>query len=105
MLPHKCHKIHLYKDYKSEVFQEIVKTIDLGIVPSQIRDIMSLSSIEFLKNDIPILCGTIGNDYKLSKSELFRFDDIYEIYDKFINLYNNLNLLSEYKKNYLNIID
>lgn len=105
MLPDKMYKFHLFKDYKSTEFQEIIKTLDLGIVPSMLEETMSLSSIEFLKNDIPILCGTVGGDCELSTSELFRFSNDEEFYDKFLNLYNTPHLLIEYKKNYTDITE
>lgn len=105
VLPDKFHKVYVSNDYKSIEFQELIKSFDLGIVPSQLEDIMSLSSIEFLKNDIPILCGAIGGDKELSTSKLFRFENNEEFYNKFINLYNNPKLLSEYNKNYSEVTE
>ena len=96
----KVNNLKIYENYKSSEFQGIIKTMDLGIVPSLLEYTMSQSSIEFLKNNVPILCGIVGGDHELCESELFRFEDEQEFQDKFENLMNNLELLSEYKKNY-----
>lgn len=96
----KVNSLKIFEDYKSIEFQGIIKNMDLGIVPSLLEETMSQSSIEFLSNDVPILCGLTGGDHELSESELFRFENEIDFQNKFENLINNPQLLSEYKKNY-----
>jgi hypothetical protein len=98
-------ELNIFEDYNNDNFKNIMKNIDLGIVPSMLENVISLSSTEFLSRNIPILSGMTGCDHELSQSKLFRFDSKNEFQNKLLHLMNNRELLTEYKKCYSEVTE
>lgn len=74
--------------------------VELGIVPSLIKETISESTIYFLNHDIPILSGSNGGDSCLCDSDMFVYYSEEDFKVKFMQLTSKPELLKEYKRNY-----
>ena len=74
--------------------------VELGIVPSLMKETISESTIYFLNHDIPILSGSEGGDSELCESGLFVYNTDDEFKVKFERLKSQPELLKLYGENY-----
>jgi len=94
LLSSKVNSLTFFSSLKEFVFQNV----DLGIIPSTIENNIAQSTIEFLKHNVPVLCGNIGSDWELCSHELFKFDvgNFNSFEEKLSKLINKPELLEQY---------
>ncbi len=94
-----------YDGYNHNQLFNILKNVNLGIVPVLWEDNLPQVAIEMVACGVPILCSSFGGASELSNSNLFKFKGANEedFINKLINLVNNPNLLNEYWKYHENL--
>lgn len=95
-------QVIVYNGYTHNNLPDILKTVNLGVVPVLWEDNLPQVSIEMVALGVPILCSDFGGASELCKSELFKFKGGNEedFIAKLINLVDNPNLLQKYWQNH-----
>ena len=101
----KFNKVIVYNGYTHEKLPNILKEVNLGIVPVLWEDNLPQVAIEMVALGVPILCSDFGGASELCDSELFKFQggNQKDIIGKLINLVNNPYLLDKYWENHSNL--
>lgn len=66
-------KVIVYNGYTHDKLQDILKEVNLGIVPVLWEDNLPQVAIEMVALGVPILCSDFGGASELCKSDLFKF--------------------------------
>lgn len=95
-------KIIVHKGYTHENLKNILKDINLGVVPVLWEDNLPQVAIEMVALGVPILCSDFGGASELCNSNLFKFNggDEIDFIEKLTNLITNPQLLNEYWNNH-----
>ena len=98
-------KIIVYKGYTHENLKDILKDVNLGVVPVLWEDNLPQVAIEMVALGVPILCSDFGGASELCNSNLFKFNGVNEnnFIDKLTNLINSPELLNKYWENHPNL--
>lgn len=91
----KYNSLTLYNGYTHEDFANIMKDVNLGIVPPLWEDNLPQVTIEMISNGIPVLTSSHGGAHELNAHPDFMFIDG-ELGQKIINIIHNRNLLGKY---------
>ncbi|MEQ1272548.1 glycosyltransferase [Acinetobacter ursingii] len=98
--------VKLYNGYNHNNILDILKTIDIGIIPVQWEDNLPQVAIEFVSNGIPILTSDLGGSSEIFNKDnkfIFKYDDVNDFYDRLRFLTSNSQNLSLFWKNHINI--
>lgn len=95
-------KVIVYNGYTHNNLSNILKNVNLGIVPVLWEDNLPQVAIEMVALGVPVLCSDFGGASELSKSELFKFKGGCEedFIEKLTKIVNNPELLQEYWVNH-----
>lgn len=69
----KFNKVIVHNGYTHENLSEILKEVNLGVVPVLWEDNLPQVAIEMVANGVPILCSDFGGASELCSSDLFKF--------------------------------
>lgn len=91
-------KVITYNGYTHQTLPEILKKINLGVVPVLWEDNLPQVAIEMVALGVPILCSDFGGASELSDSVEFKFQggNEKEFLEKLAEIVNNPNLLQKY---------
>ncbi len=91
-------KVIVYNGYTHDKLQDILKEVNLGIVPVLWEDNLPQVAIEMVALGVPILCSDFGGASELTKSDLFKFKggDESDFINKLQGLVNYPDKLNEY---------
>ena len=94
----KFNKVIVHKGYTHQELPQILKDVNLGVVPVLWEDNLPQVAIEMVACGVPILCSDFGGASELCSSELFKFNGGNEkdFTDKLQNLVNHPEFLNEY---------
>lgn len=92
----------IHNGYSHATLPEILKNVNLGVVPVLWEDNLPQVAIEMVALGVPILCSNFGGASELSSSIDFKFKggDERDFLNKLINVVNNPNLLLKYWDNH-----
>ncbi|MGN1154363.1 MAG: glycosyltransferase, partial [Candidatus Gastranaerophilaceae bacterium] len=95
-------KVIVHNGYTHEKLPDILKDVNLGIVPVLWEDNLPQVAIEMVALGVPILCSSFGGASELCKSELFKFRgaDEKDFLEKLTDFVKGPELLQEYWHNY-----
>ena len=95
-------KVIKINGYKHEQLKEMLKDVNLGVVPVLWEDNLPQVAIEMVANGVPILCSSFGGASELCNSDLFKFQGGNEkdFISKMLEFVENPNMLNEYWKNH-----
>lgn len=95
-------KIIIHKGYTHQELPQMLKDVNLGVVPVLWEDNLPQVAIEMVACGVPILCSDFGGASELCSSELFKFKGGNEkdFTDKLQNLVNHPEILNEYWKHH-----
>lgn len=91
-------KVIVHKGYTHQELPQILKDVNLGVVPVLWEDNLPQVAIEMVACGVPILCSDFGGASELCSSELFKFKGGNEndFSDKLQYLVNHPEFLNEY---------
>ena len=94
--------VEIHNGYTHKNLPEILKTVNLGVVPVLWEDNLPQVAIEMVALGVPILCSDFGGASELSTSDDFKFagGDEKEFLDKLTKIVQNPALLENYWKNH-----
>lgn len=95
-------EVIIYNGYSHKELQNILHSVNLGIVPVLWEDNLPQVAIEMVACGVPILCSDFGGASELCASELFKFQGGNEknFINKLVTLYKTPELLNEYWSNH-----
>lgn len=98
--------IIIYNGYSHKELPNILKDVNLGIVPVLWEDNLPQVAIEMVALGVPILCSDFGGASELCASDLFKFkgNDEQDFNEHLTMLVNNPNSLEEYWVNHPNLM-
>lgn len=88
--------IMVFNGYSCEDFSEIMRNVNLGVVPPLWEDNFPQVAIEMVANGIPVITSMNGGAHELNSNEDFRFENPDDLSGKIENIFKNRNLLDEY---------
>ncbi|HEB4872979.1 TPA: glycosyltransferase [Kluyvera ascorbata F0526] len=74
MMKSKFNSIIVYDGYGQSEISEILKPVDLGLVPVMWEDNLPQIAYEFVSNNVPVLASDLGGASELSSTDGFRFE-------------------------------
>ncbi len=88
----------VYNGYSHKELPDILKEVNLGIVPVLWEDNLPQVAIEMVACGVPILCSDFGGASELSVSEYFKFKggDEKDFVEKLTAIVNNSELVNDY---------
>ena len=91
-------KVIIHNGYTHKDLPNILKEVNLGIVPVLWEDNLPQVAIEMVALGVPILCSSFGGASELCNSDLFKFEGANEsdFLQKLTNFVNNPEILNEY---------
>lgn len=98
----KFNNVIVYNGYSHDNLHDILKTVNLGVVPVLWEDNLPQVAIEMVANGVPILCSSFGGASELCSSPLFKFKggDEIDFINKLKTIVNSPDLLQEYWSNH-----
>ena len=95
-------KVITYRGYSHSELPNILKDVNLGIVPVLWEDNLPQVAIEMVASGVPILCSDFGGASELCSSDLFKFHggDEKDFTDKLMTFVHNPQSLQEYWENH-----
>jgi glycosyltransferase involved in cell wall biosynthesis len=98
----KYHLIRMIDGYTHDTLPEILKGVDLGIVPVLWEDNLPQVAIEMAAHGVPVLCSNLGGACELSSSELYQFEggNQKDFEDKLVYLIEHREQLVDYWSKY-----
>ncbi|WP_447864114.1 glycosyltransferase [Kluyvera sichuanensis] len=72
-MKNKFNSIIVHDGYKQSDISEILKPVDLGLVPVMWEDNLPQIAYEFVSNSVPVLASDLGGASELNSSDEFRF--------------------------------
>ena len=92
----------VYNGYTHSTLPDILKNVNLGVVPVLWEDNLPQVAIEMVALGVPILCSDFGGASELCNSDLFKFSGGNEedFQNKLLNIVNNSELLKDYWNNH-----
>lgn len=90
--------VELKNGYTHNEVKELLKDVNLGVVPVLWEDNLPQVAIEFVANGVPIITSDLGGAQELSKVKefIFKNNNINDFQKKLISIIKNRNLLDEY---------
>ena len=94
--------VTVYNGYTHSNISNILKNVNLGVVPVLWEDNLPQVAIEMVALGVPILCSNFGGASELCNCDLFKFKggDEQDFLSKLTKLVNNPHLTKEYWKNH-----
>ena len=95
-LKSKFNAVTLYNGYSHTDFPQIMKDVNLGIVPPLWEDNLPQVAIEMIANGVPVLTSNNGGAHELNRYQEFVFNTKEELHDKLTKILHNRQLLNDY---------
>ncbi|MDR6100986.1 glycosyltransferase involved in cell wall biosynthesis [Agrobacterium larrymoorei] len=73
-LNQKFNSVHFYDGFSSSELDDILKKVDLGVIPSLWEDNLPQVAIEIVSRGIPVLTSNLGGAQEISRNRDFTFD-------------------------------
>lgn len=91
-------KVTIKYDYNHSEIEDLLKDIDIGVVPVLWEDNLPQVAIEMKANGIPLLCSDGGGACELSKATFFKYEkgNYEEFVNKIIFIFENREILNTY---------
>lgn len=91
-------QVIIHNGYSHKELQNILSSVNLGIVPVLWEDNLPQVAIEMVACGVPILCSDFGGASELSTSNAFKFKggNEQDFISKLLEIYNNTELLNDY---------
>lgn len=101
MLKDKLLQVEYHDGYRHEDLKEILKEVNLGVVPVIWEDNLPQVAIEYIANGVPVLCSNLGGAQELCPMNDFIFEanNKRDFINKLTNILNNKELLRMYFDN------
>ena len=98
--------VELKNGYTHNEVRELLKDINIGVVPVLWEDNLPQVAIEFVANGVPIITSDLGGAQELSKINdfIFKNNDINDFRRKLISIIKNRELLNKFFENQIELI-
>lgn len=105
-LREKYNFLELKAGYAHNEIKELLKDVNLGVVPVLWEDNLPQVAIEFVANGVPIITSDLGGAHELSKIKEFVFknNDINDFQKKLISIVKNRELLNKFFENKIELM-
>lgn len=90
------HDLILYNGYTHQDFSDVMKDVNVGVVPPLWEDNLPQVAIEMVAHGIPVICSMNGGAHELNHHPDFQFLDTVDLKEKIEKLYLHRTLLNDY---------